>query len=53
MARHNNKTKQPDINDGGYDDDNIGKGFLKPGTSPVIPHFSNIVGEFEGFWDKL
>ena len=53
LERHNNKTKQPDTNDSGSDDDNIRKWLLWPGTFPVIPHFSNIVEEFEGFWDKL
>ena len=42
MERHNNKTKQPDTNDCGSDDDNSGKGFLQPGTYPVIPPLSNI-----------
>ena len=40
MTRHNNKTKQLDTNDSRSDDDKGGKGFLRPGTSPVIPHFS-------------
>ena len=53
MARHNNKTKQPDTNDGGSEDDNSGKGLLRPGTSPIIPHFSNNIEEFEAFWAKL
>ena len=53
MARHNNKTKQPDTNYGGSDNENGGKGLLRPVTSPVIPHFSNIIEEFEGFGDKL
>ena len=53
MARHNNKTKQPDTNDGGSDNDNSGKGLPRPGTYPVIPHFSNIIEEFEGFWINL
>ena len=53
MARHNNTNKQPYINDGGSDDDNSRKGFLRPGTSPVIPHFSNIIEKFEGFWATI
>ena len=53
MARHNNKTKQPDTNNGGSEDDNSVKVLLQTGTSPIIPHLSNIIEEFEGFWDKL
>ena len=45
MARHNNKTKQPDANDGGSEDDNNGKGLLLAGTSPIIPHLSNNIEE--------
>ena len=52
-ARHNNKIKQPDTNDGESEDDNNVKGLLRPGTSPIIPHFSNNVEEFEAFWAKL
>ena len=53
MARHNNKTKQLDTNDGGSNDNNSGKGLLQTDKSPVIPHFFNIIEEFEGFWDQL
>ena len=53
MAIHNNKTKQPDTNNGGSDGDNSGKGLRLPGTSPFIPHFSNNIEEFELFWAKL
>ena len=53
MARYNNKTKQPNTNDGEYEDDKSGKGLLRPGTSPIIPNFSNNIEEFEAFWAKL
>ena len=53
MLRHNNKTKQPDTNDGGYEDDNSDKGLLRQGTYPIIPYFSNNIEEFEASWDKL
>ena len=53
MARHNNNKKQPDTNDGGSEDNNSGKGLLRPGNSPIIPHFSNNIEEFEAFWAKL
>ena len=53
IARHNNKTKQPDTNGGRSEDDNSGKGLIRPVTSPVVPHFYNIIEEFEGFWDQL
>ena len=53
MVRHNNKTKQPDTNEGGSDNDSSGRGFLRPGTSPIIPHFSNIIEKFEDFRVKL
>ena len=51
MVQHNNKTKKPDTNDGGSEDDNSDKGLLRPGTPPIIPHFSNNIEEFEAFWD--
>ena len=50
MTRHNNKTKHPDTNDGGSDNDNRGKGLLRPGTSPIIPNLYNIIVEFEAIW---
>ena len=53
MARHNNKTKHPDTNYSVSNDDNSSKGMLQPGTSPIIPHFSNNIDEFEAFWSKL
>ena len=53
MARHNNNTKKTDTNEGGSEDDNSGKGLLRPGTSPIIPHLSNNIEEFEAFWAKL
>ena len=53
VAPHNNKTKHPDTNDGVSEDDNSGKGLLLPYTSPIIPHSSNNIEEFEAFWDKL
>ena len=53
MARHNSKTKQPDTNDGVSEDDNSGNVLLRPGTSPIIPYFSNSIEEFEAFWAKL
>ena len=45
--------KKLDTNDSGSNNDNSGKGLLQPGTPPIIPNFSNIIEEFEGFWDKL
>ena len=53
MVIQNNKTKQPDTNDCGSEDDSNGKGLLRPVTSPVIPHLSNIIEKFEGFWARL
>ena len=53
MARHKNKTTKPDTNDGGSEDYNSVKGLLRPGNSPIIPHSSNNIEEFEAFWAKL
>ena len=42
-GKKNNKTKKLDTNNGESDNENIRKGLLRPGTSPVIPHFSNTI----------
>ena len=53
MAQHNNKTKHEDNYDSGSEDDNYGKGLLRPGNSPIIPHLSNNIEDFEAFWARL